>query len=336
MNTEISDFLSVLRFLRYLRKHFPVLILCAVLASVLGYFYIDSSRKYSSSARFIVNNLPGTNTPETIGADNDLKAMKSNSMQLFFSTEVINRVMERLDLYPCYHVNRNNVHGRERLIRAIRASIQFKLEKIGGHELIVTTYDRSMSAAIANALIDETDKLNGKLLNEEVIRKADIMDNLIQRSNINMSGNVDSLSKLTKLLEAHKAKSSQQDDLETRMYNALALLQQNLETMSRTRDYYDIILKSNLSNNFHFFYVVAQAVPDYRNYLQQNILIALVLGFSITFVITMTVYYIQRQFAKVRALGLYPEKVKVLSEIETEPERPDEEESIIRYPAKVT
>ena len=315
MNTETSDFLSVLRFLHYLRKYFLILIFSAGLISYLIYSYVESKRKYPASARFIVTDLPGTNIPETVGTDADLRSLRSNAMQLFFSSEVIDALIGKFDLYMCYRVNRNAHFARERLVNKIRASIQFKLDKIGGHELIVTTYDRNLSAAIANALIDETDKLNGKLLNEELMRKADMMDNLIHLShqnagqnNLNLTKNIESLSQLTKSLEPQKAKSSEQEDLESRLFSVLALLQQNLESMTRTRDYYDVILKSYQSGSFHFFYVVAKAIPDFKNYIGRNIAIGLTLGIIIALLSTMVIYYIRRQLEKIHALGLYPGK----------------------------
>src|SRR5262249_35001398 len=161
---------------------------------------------------------------------------------------------------------------KENLTKAVRASIQFKLDKVGGHELIVTTFDRNMSAVIANALIDETDKLNGRLLNEELRRKASIMDNLIVLSgentganNPSLTKNIESLSQLSKALEAKKAKSSEQEDLETQLHSIVGLLQQNMESMNRTRDYYNVILKNYQTGSFHFFYVVARALPDYKD-----------------------------------------------------------------------
>src|SRR5215831_13942858 len=133
MNTEIKDFLSLLKFLRYVRKYLPVIILSATVLSFLAYDYISTNRQYAASARFIVNNPPGTNTPETAGTDTDLREMRGNALQLFFSTEVINALIDKFDLYPCYRADRNNVFAKENLTKAVRASIQFKLDKVGGH-----------------------------------------------------------------------------------------------------------------------------------------------------------------------------------------------------------
>jgi len=232
-------------------------------------------------------------------------------------------------------------------MKAIRASIQFKIDKIGGHELIVTTYDRTLSAAIANALIDETDKLNGKLLKEKMMGKAKILDNLILLSdenvgqnNINLTKNIESLTKLTKFLGPQKAKSPEGEDLEASLRSVVALLQQNLESMMRTRDYYDVILKNYQSDNFHFFYVVAAAVPDFKDYFQLNILIGTTLGVIITLLSTMSIYYVRRQLEHVRELGLYPANTKLPARAAEKSRRNDSKEvvkkPVISYETKIT
>lgn len=315
MNTEVRDFISLLKFLSYLRKYFVVIFLSAGLIIFIAYNRFDTSTKYPASVRFIINNPPGTNVPEVEGVNADLREMKSNSMQLFFSTEVLDELMKKYDLYGCYRIRRNDLFSRENLLRAVRGSIQFKLEKMGGYELIVTTRDRNMSAVIANSLIDETDKLNRKLLSEELMRKAEIMNTLILHSSENALQNInkdiESLIQLSKAMEQQKVKSSGQENLETRLSSVLTQLQQNTESMSRTRDYYNVVLKNYESGNFHFFYIIAKAIPDHKNYAKRNFTMASAAGIFITLLAVMAIYYIRRQLEQVRELGLYPVEKKI-------------------------
>jgi capsular polysaccharide biosynthesis protein len=315
MNIENNDFLSALRFLKYLRKHIALVVLSTAAFSLAAYYVVKRTFSYESSVHFIVNNLPMpdiTGDERSIGTN--LELQRGNSPLIFYSTEVIEKLMEKYDLFSVYSVNPNQPHSQQKLIKKIRSSIDVKFERVNGYYLTVSGHDREMSALIANGVMEETDALIRKLMEDEFARKIAMMNNLIIRShenagdsNATLTQNIRSLEQLVKVLDLQKAKSSEQKDLETRMYNVLALLQQNLESMTRARDYYEIVMKNYMSDGFRFFYVISKATPDYRNYFISNVTISFAIGFGITMLATMVVYYVRRQLSYLSVLGLYNE-----------------------------
>ena len=316
MNIETSDFVSVLRFMQYVKKHYKLMLLSFLVLSVISFYCVKNFRTFDSTVNFFVNNLPAAQMTQNNNSFNsDMEAVKLNSLQLFYSTQVIERVIDKLDLYSCYGVNKNDKYAKQKLVKAIRSSMNVKYKKTGGFTLMVSCSDLNLSADIANAIMDETDMLNKRFIEEDFMRKAEMMNNLITlshgnagKNNPDLVQNIESLKQLSSFLEIQKAKSAEQKDLEARLYKVLALLQQNLEDVTRTRDYYDVVLKNYFTENFRFFYVISRAIPDDRNYFASNILLGAGIGLGITLLFSMLLFYVQRQLSYISVLGLHKEK----------------------------
>ena len=168
----------------YIKKYVWVFIcICIILFSTGAYFY-QKHTVYTSRITFLVNSsnlaeVLWSRTPEgpiEVG-DDDRGYNRIN--QIMYSSQMIDFLIEKFNLYTHYNIDKNNVNSYLRVSSRIKDNIKISISKTKIITVQVSDrLDYNVAANIANAVGKKINDINRQITLESITRKTEIFESL--------------------------------------------------------------------------------------------------------------------------------------------------------------
>lgn len=170
---EVLSFLDLIKIIWANKKQLLTIMISTAMVSALLSFLLPEY--YKSTTTFYPAKLAHTPINETIlrrGNVSDFGETgdAEQALEILNSTALHNRVIEYLDLYPHYEINREKPFAYTEILKTFRSNFTAKRNKFNSIEIVVKDKDPKMAASIANTVTAYYDtvryEINQKRANE--------------------------------------------------------------------------------------------------------------------------------------------------------------------------
>lgn len=259
------------------------------IVSVLGIFilsYIVQYRllqRFESTTSFIVNetDVIDLSVPTQVNLDilNQNAVTVNRIFRFAYSSEMQNYLIKKFHLYTYYQVDSSKKFAYAKVIEKLSKRISLKKTDINFIELTIKDRDRYMPAAIANDIVHKLNSINESFIKKQLRKKIILYEALyldikkdLEQNQDKMNNLIANFSVLITSLEKNKV---QAESLKYALLDLSNSVKEKRDEMIKTRQFFEIILKTLDKESFETITVVNSALPDHHSNVLKFILISL-------------------------------------------------------------
>ncbi len=241
-----------------------------ILSYVIQYKYLQY---YKSTTGFIVNSTDAIelNVPDQVSLEtlNENAVIANRIFRLAYSTEMQNYLIKKFHLYSYYKVDSLSDFAFARLSEKLSKRISLTKTDINFIELTVKDRDRVMPATMANEIASKLNSINEVYVKKQLKRKIAMYEALyvdiqkdLEQSQDKMGVLISNFGVLISSLEKNKV---QVENLKYALLDLSNSIKNKRDEMIKTRQFFEIILKTLDKEPLETISVVKRALPDHHS-----------------------------------------------------------------------
>lgn len=196
-----------------------------------------------------------------------------------YSTEMQNYLIKKFRLYTYYQIDSLSPFAYAKVIEKLSGRISLKNTSNNFIDLTVKDRDRHMPAAMANEIAAKLNIINEAFIKRQLKKKIGLYEELyldikkdMERNQDKMNSLIANFSALINSLEKNKV---QTENLKYALIDLSNSLNSRRDEMIKTRQFFEIILKTLEKEPLETITVVNRALPDHHSNVLKFILISL-------------------------------------------------------------